>query len=108
MLFDLRSHATKRVLDYTPQVGDMFLRYFYDDIYAKGEVTEVDPEWITVDFGDTVKRFPAASCTLVFNASNLSHLMTCSEGEMVRDYRDEATPVEGIEDFEDLRNHNGS
>jgi hypothetical protein len=69
-----------------------------DDLYAKGEVVEVDAQWITVDFGDAVKRFPSEACTLVFNASNLSHLMTCSDGEMVCDYRRNGSECEGTEE----------
>jgi hypothetical protein len=102
MLYDLRSSKTS-VLQHKPAVGDKFLRYFMDDLYSKGEVVEVDSEWITVDFGDTVKRFQCATCTLVFNASNLSHLMTCSDGELVRDYRDNVPQSQtDIDDIEDL------
>ena len=100
MLYDLRANCKKGVLQHKPQVGDKFLRYFFDDLYAKGEISEISEEWITVDFGDTIQRFRSASCTLVFNASNLSHLMTCLDGELVRDFRDH--PDESVDDDDDF------
>jgi hypothetical protein len=83
-------------------VGSRFLRYYFSDAYDKGEVTEIDDKYVVVDFVDTVRRFEIVKVTLVFGGGNDEHLMTHSEGELIKDFRgnNEISPC--IDTLEDL------
>lgn len=93
--------ATDDVSNARPQVGNTFYRYIFSDVYDKGEIIEVEAKSFTVDFGDTIQKFETADCTAVFSASHLDHLMTCAEGQIIRDFRKRGTTAT-YEVFDDL------
>lgn len=69
-----------------PQVGTKFIKYYMvEGAYNKGKVTKFDGATIEVDFGDTIYEFSVDVCSVVFDAANNEHLMTCDEGRLIKD-----------------------
>ncbi len=88
--------------DIEPEIGGVFLKYFYQNCYDKGEVVKATDAIINVDFGDTEYEFDVAEVSRVYSAGHSEHLMTCSPGRLVRDYRTNPPKVMEIEDLLDF------
>lgn len=84
--------------------GQTFLRYLLPNVYDRGEVTEVLNGHVTVDFADTIRQFAVTDITLVFGPPHGEHLMTRSDGTVLKDFRQTHTDLpahEGVT-LEDL------
>lgn len=93
MLIKICEGTSLDTLETKIEAGAMFLRYLLPNVYDRGEVTEVQNGHVTVDFADTIRQFAVADITLVFGGHHGEHLMTRSDGTVLKDFRQTHTEL---------------